>query len=67
MINIDKIIAQAIEKDASDIHLMSGLKPMARVSRALIELEGTEIIKDKQEFYYPYSGETFKISLFEKK
>ena len=50
MINIDKIIAQAIEKDASDIHLMSGLKPMARVSRALIELEGTEIIKDEDMF-----------------
>ena len=31
------------------------------------DMKGTEIIKDKQEFYYPYSGETFKISLFEKK
>ena len=50
MINIDKIIAQAIEKEASDIHLMSGLKPMFRIARSLVEMEGSEIIKDDDMF-----------------
>ena len=50
MINIDKIIAQAIEKDASDIHLMSGLKPMLRIARALVETEDSTIIKDEDMF-----------------
>ena len=46
MINIDKIIAQAIEKEASDIHLMSGLKPMFRIARSLVEMENSNVIKD---------------------
>ena len=46
MIDIDKIIAQAIQKDASDIHLMSGLKPMFRIARSLVEMENSNIIKD---------------------
>ena len=46
MINIDKIIAQAIEKEASDIHLMSGLKPMFRIARSLVEMENSNAIKD---------------------
>ena len=39
MINIDKIIAQAIEKDASDVHLICNLKPMLRIRRELIEYD----------------------------
>ena len=39
MINIDKVIEKAIEKDASDIHWISGLKPMLRITRSLVELE----------------------------
>ena len=36
MINIDKILAEAIERDASDIHLISGIKPMYRIARELV-------------------------------
>ena len=50
MINIDKIIAQAIEKEASDIHLMSGLKPMLRIARSLVEMEDATVIKDDDMF-----------------
>lgn len=30
------------------------------------EMEGTKVLKEVQEFYHPFSGDTFKISLFEK-
>ena len=39
MILIEKIIKEAIEKDASDIHLINGMKPILRITRALVELE----------------------------
>lgn len=47
MINMDKVIEQAINKDASDIHLLSGLKPMFRISRALVEMEDSAVLKDE--------------------
>ena len=47
MVNMDKAIEQAIEKDASDIHLMSSLKPMYRIARALVEMEGSAVLKDE--------------------
>lgn len=43
MLNINKILDEAIEKDASDIHLIYGLKPMIRVAREL------KAIKDEPE------------------
>ena len=46
MINISEIIEQAIEKNASDIHLISGLKPMYRITRALVEMENSSVLKD---------------------
>ena len=39
MININKILKEAIEKDASDIHLIAGIKPYLRVRRDLVDLE----------------------------
>ena len=39
MVNMNRVIEQAIEKDASDIHLISGLKPMFRIARALVEMD----------------------------
>ena len=42
MIDIDKILSIAKEKDASDVHLISNLKPMLRIRRELIECPGTE-------------------------
>ena len=44
MINIDQVIEKAIEKDASDIHWISGLKPMLRITRSLVELEGSQVL-----------------------
>jgi Tfp pilus assembly pilus retraction ATPase PilT len=38
MINVNEVIKIAKEKDASDIHLVCGLKPMLRISRELIEI-----------------------------
>ena len=46
MVNMSKVIEQAIDKDASDIHLMSGLKPMYRIARSLVEMEGANVLKD---------------------
>jgi len=46
MVNIDNIIKIAIEKDASDIHLVSNRKPTIRVSRELIEIEELDKLKD---------------------
>ena len=37
MIDIDKVLDTAKEKDASDVHLICGLKPMLRIRRDLIE------------------------------
>ena len=73
MVNMDKIIEQAIEKDASDIHLMSGLKPMFRITRALVEAENTEILKDEDMYeIYDYivkdnNGKDVKLSKYKGK
>ena len=40
MVNVDNILAAAIDKGASDVHLISGIRPMLRISRNLIEYEG---------------------------
>ena len=42
MIDIDKILRTAIKKDASDVHLICGMKPILRIFRDLVECEGTE-------------------------
>lgn len=42
MINIDKVLKTAKEKDASDIHLIYGLKPMLRIARELVPIEEIE-------------------------
>ena len=39
MIDIDKVIKTAREKDASDIHLICNLKPMLRIRRTLVEYD----------------------------
>lgn len=38
MVLIENVISQAMERGASDIHLMSGLKPILRISRDLVEI-----------------------------
>ena len=39
---------QAIEKDASDIHLINGLKPILRIKRNLVELKEFDILDEAQ-------------------
>ena len=53
MININKILDIAIEKDASDIHLIYGLKPILRVARELHEIEEEDVLEES-ELYEAY-------------
>ena len=46
MIDIDKILDTAKKKNASDVHLICGIKPMLRIMRELIPCEGTEKLTD---------------------
>ena len=46
MIEMEKILDQAMEKDASDVHLISGNKPMLRIRRDLIEADDSEELTD---------------------
>ena len=39
MLLIEQIIKEAIEKDASDIHLLNGLRPILRIKRTLVEMK----------------------------
>ena len=47
MININKILDQAIEKDASDIHLIIENKPMLRIARALVPVDGSQVLTEQ--------------------
>ena len=51
--DMNKILDEAIELDASDIHLVPGNKPMLRVLRDLIPVKGTKILTpdDMNEIY----------------
>jgi len=42
--NINNILETAIKKDASDVHLICGLKPMMRVARELIAVEEEKVL-----------------------
>ena len=53
MLNINKILDIAIEKDASDVHLICGLKPTLRIARELKEIEQEDVI-DETELYEAY-------------
>lgn len=53
MININKILDIAIEKDASDVHLINGLKPIIRISRELVEIEEADVLGET-ELYEAY-------------
>lgn len=50
MLNINKVLDIAIEKDASDVHLIYGLKPILRVSRELKELEDEDVVEESELF-----------------
>lgn len=48
MLLIESIIKEAISRDASDIHLMKGLKPILRINRSLIELSDNNTMDDRE-------------------
>ena len=55
MINIDKVLKTAKEKDASDVHLVCGLKPMLRITRELKSIdEIDELTQDDMYEIYDY-------------
>ena len=69
MIAIEKIFNTAKEKDASDIHLISGLKPMLRIVRDLVPIEGSKELTDDDmwEIYdYFVSGNVEKDEIYRK-
>lgn len=47
MIQIEDLIDIAIEKDASDIHLVTGMKPMLRIIRKLEEIEKYDVLTEE--------------------
>ena len=55
MVNMDKILDFAIENDASDIHLISGNKPIVRITRELQRIEDMdELTPDDMNEIYDY-------------
>ena len=67
MIEIDKIFDVAIEKDASDVHLIAGNRPVLRVVRDLIEIDTMDILtnEDMIEIYdYFVRGNVEKDNLY---
>lgn len=69
MINMDKVIKIAQEKDASDVHLVYGLKPMLRITRELIPIEEIDELtaEDLSEIYdYFVRGNLDKDEVFKK-
>ena len=55
MIAIEKILSFAKEKDASDIHLICGLKPMLRIMRELVPIDSMkELTEDDMLEVYDY-------------
>lgn len=53
MLNINKVLDVAIEEDASDVHLIYGLKPILRISRELKEIEDQDVVEEN-ELYEAY-------------
>ena len=67
MLLVEKIIQDAIDKDASDIHLMQNLKPILRINRSLLEIKDVEPLGE-QELYdiydYIVSGNVEKNEMY---
>ena len=68
MVQIEKILDQAIAREASDIHLICGLRPMLRIIRDLVEVRDSDILteEDMTEIYdYFIRGNVDKDEIFE--
>lgn len=67
MINMDKILDTAIERDASDVHLIAGNKPILRISRELVSIEEMDVLtpEDMNQMYdYLVRGNVDKDEVF---
>ncbi len=67
MVNMDEVLRTAKENDASDIHLICGLKPMLRIARDLKEIEQADTLEeeDMYEIYdYFIKGNLDKDAVF---
>ena len=65
--NLDKYIDEAMKLDASDVHLIPGNKPMLRIARDLVPVEGSKILSpdDMFEIYdYLVKGNVDKDEVF---
>ena len=51
--NLDEMLDEAMRLDASDVHLVCGNKPLLRIARELIPIEGSDVltIDDMNEIY----------------
>ena len=50
MIDIERVLNEAIRKDASDVHLIAGIQPSLRIRRDLIPVEGSEVLTEEDMF-----------------
>lgn len=69
MIEIEDLIDIAIKKEASDIHLITGMKPMIRIVRELVEVEEyEELLEDDMFEIYDFfiKGSIEKDEVFKK-
>ena len=67
MISMDKILDLAIEKDASDIHLIVENKPILRIRRELVPIEEMDVltVDDMNDMYdYLVRGNIDKDEVF---
>lgn len=54
MIDINKILSDAIEQGASDIHLISGIKPIFRIKKQLVEHNSEELTPEDMNDIYDF-------------
>ena len=67
MVNMDEILELVIERDASDVHLIFGNKPILRIARELEPIEEMEVLtpEDMNEIYdYLVRGNLDKDAVF---
>lgn len=67
--SLDDILDEAIERDASDVHLICNNKPMLRISRDLVPVENSQVLTpdDMFEIYdYLVKGNVDKDEVFNK-
>jgi len=69
MLKVEKIIKEAIERDASDIHLLYGLKPILRIKRDLVEINEMEALNETdlcEVYEYIVKGNVDKDTVYKK-